>query len=154
MISESVFVDSSWFKALLDVRDDFHTDALQQFGKFREKNIFLVTSNFIVDETLTLIRVKSGLETALKFRDKLLEMSDVLKVVRILPQDEKMAWRWFPENWSKLSFTDCTSFAVMKRLELKEAAAFDRHFTQAGFKVFLKPILRRRRSRQLELSKQ
>jgi hypothetical protein len=28
------------------------------------------------------------------------------------------------------SFTDCTSFAVMKALKLRKAFAFDRHFEQ------------------------
>jgi len=139
MTSKNIFVDSSWFKALLDVKDDFHPDALEQSRELKKQDALLVTSNFIIDETLTLIRIKSGLEIALKFRDKLVEMGNILKVVRILPQDEKAAWNWFPNNWRKLSFTDCTSFAVMKRLGLTHVAAFDDHFSQTGFKIFTQP---------------
>ncbi|MFA7234316.1 MAG: hypothetical protein WC076_09405 [Terrimicrobiaceae bacterium] len=32
------------------------------------------------------------------------------------------------------SFTDCTSFAVMRRLGLVEAATSDSHFQAAGFR--------------------
>ncbi len=31
------------------------------------------------------------------------------------------------------SFTDCTSFAVMKQLGVNKAFAFDRNFSEAGF---------------------
>jgi len=33
------------------------------------------------------------------------------------------------------SFTDCTSFVVMRDLRLKEALTTDRHFRQMGFHV-------------------
>jgi predicted nucleic acid-binding protein len=32
-----------------------------------------------------------------------------------------------------LSFTDCTSFVVMRELKLREALTTDHHFAQAGF---------------------
>ena len=47
--------------------------------------------------------------------------------------DEAQAWKWFLNDWSKLSFTDCVSFAVMKRLDIARAATFDEHFNQARF---------------------
>lgn len=135
MASNQVFVDSSWFKALADPSDDFSESAVKQYEIFRNNKTLLVTTNYILDESFTLVRVKVDLQSALDFREMLVSFGSDLKLVRITPQDERMAWEWFPKNWSRLSFTDCTSFAVMKRLGLKEAAAFDKHFTQAGFKI-------------------
>ena len=45
------------------------------------------------------------------------------------------AWDAFQKyNVDKLwSFTDCTSYAVMKRLNISEVFAFDHHFEQMGF---------------------
>ncbi len=44
------------------------------------------------------------------------------------------AWVLFKRYGDKdFSFTDCTSFVLMRKLGLREAPAFDGHFTQAGF---------------------
>ena len=131
-----IFVDTSWFKGLVDESDDFHSEAYVQMKKVKDEKLLLLASNFIVDESLTLIRVKADLKTAMEFRDILFEMQNILKIIRITSQDEKEAWNWFPKDWSKLSFTDCTSFAVMQRLGLEEVLTFDDHFAQAGFKIF------------------
>lgn len=135
MTSDFIFVDSSWFKALLDEKDEFHSLALDQYQKIKSEKMSLATTNYIIDETLTLLRVKVSLDLALKFRETLLRMRNTIRIIRVLASDEAQAWKWFPKNWSKLSFTDCISFAVMKRLDLKKVATFDKHFTQAGFKV-------------------
>jgi predicted nucleic acid-binding protein len=136
MTSNKIFVDTSWFKALMDGNDDFYHDSVLQMKKILKERTLLITTNFIIDETLTLIRVKTDLKTALEFREKIFEMSEILKIARVLDLDEKAAWEWFPKDWKHLSFTDCTSFAVMKRLELTEVTTFDSHFAKAGFKVF------------------
>lgn len=135
MTSNNVFVDTSWFKAFLDPGDKFHHQAEQQYSKIKEKKTHFITTNYIVDETLTLLRIRKNLELSLKFRDMMVAMSHSLKLIRVMPQDESKAWDWFPKDWSKLSFTDCTSFAVMQRLELKDVATFDDHFARAGFNM-------------------
>lgn len=136
MTLNNLFVDTSWYKALVDERDDFNKKAIEQYKKLRSQESFLITTNFIIDESLTLIRAKNGLKVALKFRDTIFEMAVNQKIVRVTAIDEKEAWKWFPKNWSRLSFTDCTSFAVMKRLGLKDVLTFDKHFSRAGFNVF------------------
>lgn len=136
LLRSKIFVDTSWFKAFIDEKDEFYPAAFIQMEKFIQDNYLLVTTNFIIDESLTLIRIRCGLKTALKFNDLLYEMAGMLKIVRITPKDEEDSWKWFPEDWSKLSFTDCTSFAVMKRLDLKDVATFDQHFARAGFTIF------------------
>jgi hypothetical protein len=134
-MAEAVFLDSSFFKGLIDPSDDFYHQAGKIWIKFQEGSKNLITSNFIVDECLTLLRSKCNLETAIKFRNLLAENSNVLKIVRVTAADEAGAWKWFVKNWSKLSFTDCVSFALMKRLEIEQAASFDDHFNRVGFKL-------------------
>ena len=134
-MAETVFLDSSFFKALIDPKDDFSQPAGKIWLELRDEGKNLVTSNFIIDETLTLLRSKCNLETALKLRGLLVEYSHIIKIMRVAAADEGMAWQWFVKDWSKLSFTDCVSFALMKRLGIKRAAAFDEHFKRAGFKL-------------------
>jgi len=132
---DSVFIDTGFFKALVDGNDNFHSYAVKLWQKLRDSGQVLITSNFIVDEALTVIRVKCSLEKALKFRDLLAEHSHIIKIMRVTATDEAGAWKWFVKNWSRLSFTDCVSFALMERLGIKRVAAFDEHFKRAGFKV-------------------
>ncbi len=67
-----------------------------------------------------------------------MELSDVL------PEDVEAAWTIYvrqPRPVTKRdrpSFTDCTSFAVMRRLGLRRALAFDEHYRDEGFEV---PVL-------------
>ncbi len=130
-----IFVDTAWWKALLDPRDDFHDRASRQKSQIIEQKRQLVTSNYVVDETLTLIRNRVKLPCALEFRDLLSAMAGFLKIIRVSAADESAAWQWFEKDWSKLSYTDCVSFAMMQRMELTEVATFDEHFTRAGFKA-------------------
>ncbi|HCB23385.1 hypothetical protein A3B42_02160 [Candidatus Daviesbacteria bacterium RIFCSPLOWO2_01_FULL_38_10] len=134
-MTQYFFVDTSFFKAYTDVKDDFHTQALQIFQKLKGAKAQLVTSNFILDESFTVIRSKRGLEVAKQFK-KILEQFDAdLKIMRVLVTDEAAAWEYFIKDWSKLSFTDCVSFAMMKRLDIRTAVSFDNHFERAGYKL-------------------
>lgn len=136
MVSKRIFVDTCWFKAFSDPKDDFHESASKQYQKIKEEEISLVTTNYILDESFTLIRSKVSYQSSLDFKEMIASLVGTLKLIRIIPQDEFEAWKWFLNKWAHLSFTDCTSFAVMKRLGLEDVATFDNHFTQAGFKVF------------------
>jgi predicted nucleic acid-binding protein len=48
---------------------------------------------------------------------------------------EKARAVFFRQRDKEYSFTDCTSFVVMRELRLKEALTTDRHFRQAGFQL-------------------
>ncbi len=93
----------------------------------------LHTSNYIVDETLTLLKERCGVSVAVSFREDL-EKSNVVKVLWLEPQVEREAWRIFKTHRDKdYSFTDCTSFALMDLHAVKSAFAYDGHFKQYGF---------------------
>lgn len=138
MDSKLVFVDSSYFKALIDTKDEFYQDAAVTWKYLYTSDHKLLTTNFILDESLTLIRRRCGLEAIYEFRKNLAIDWSVINIIRIMERDETNAWEWFLKDWSDLSFTDCVSFAVMKRLGLTHVATFDQHFQRAGFKM-IKP---------------
>ncbi|MBI4066783.1 PIN domain-containing protein [Candidatus Gottesmanbacteria bacterium] len=133
-INESIFIDTAFFKALIDTKDDFHEDAVTILERLNKQSTQLITSNFILDETITLIRVKCGRDRVKDLQRSLLKLKR-FKIIRVISLDEKNAWEWFWNDWSRLSFTDCVSFALMKRLGLTRVATFDNHFQKAGFQV-------------------
>lgn len=132
-MDNKVFIDSSGFKAWLDEKDDFHLEAEMIVNKILDNDDMFVTSNSIVDECSTLLRVKCGLQKAMLFKKYLSNTEQTIKMVRVSVSDEIKAWKLFENEWSGLSFTDCTCFAMMKRLEIKRVFGFDKHFERAGF---------------------
>lgn len=131
----SVFADTSWFKAVVDEHDDFHRSGRRILDSLIEKKVLVVTTNFILDESFTLIRKRSSQAKTREFFELLKHFGKGLKLVRVLAKDEKRVWEWFWLNWKNLSYTDCTSFAVMRRLGITQVATFDEHFGQAGFEI-------------------
>ena len=59
------------------------------------------------------------------------------KITRIIKVDEEIfhkAWEIFRKHRDKhWGFTDCTSFAIMEKMNIKTAFTFDKHYKQAGF---------------------
>jgi predicted nucleic acid-binding protein len=128
-----VFVDTSAFIALLDPRDDCHDQAVQVEHSLSIQAARLVTTNFVLDETYTGLRSKIQHSAILRFRDSV-RQSRRLSVVRITEAVEDQAWEIFARYDDKdFSFTDCTSFAVIKQLGITTAFTFDEHFERFGF---------------------
>ena len=89
----------------------------------------------MVDETLTLIRIKLGHDAAVNF-GRNIRKSKIINVVHVTEEIEEHAWMIFVKYQDKdFSFTDCTSFEVMKKYGVKRAFTFDDHFKQIGFEI-------------------
>ena len=130
-----IFIDTSFFKALVDQKDEFYDQALKINTALIKDNTMLVTTNYILDETFTLIRKRCGLAKALKLRENIANHSMTIHVVRVTTIHDAEAWTWFQNDWSGLSFTDCVSFVVMQQRNITSVATFDKHFTRAGFTI-------------------
>ncbi len=123
-----VFVDTSAWYALANEKDINHHLAQQ----FLAENIRLVTTNFIIDETITLTLIRAGYRQALSVGEQLWN-GQLASIVWVTRDDEQAAWELFKQYDDKtFSFTDCTSFSVMSRLGLNHAFTFDIDFTQTG----------------------
>ena len=131
----TVFIDTSAFKALFDFGDEFHEKSVKILESCQKAEKLLITSNFILDETFTLFRAFLGKPAAVEFKKDLIELKSV-SLKRIFLKDEIAAWKFFVNLPGRgVSFTDCTSFALMKRLGVKEVFAFDEDFKKAGFTI-------------------
>lgn len=129
----NIFIDTSAFIALYLADDDFHLEAVRWLKKAEGKVAFW-TTNFVLDEVYTFIRSIRGKDASVVFAEYLSTNSEIVKVKRVSLEEEKEAFNLFKRlDLKGLSFTDCTSFAAMKRLGLKQAFSFDKHFKRAGF---------------------
>jgi predicted nucleic acid-binding protein len=124
-----IFVDSSAWFAVFSRRDVNHLAAMSAIRSFNEQ---LVTTDYVVDETLTLLVARRERRRAIEFGRRVIE-GQWAKVVHIDDQNFVAAWQTFKQFGDKeWSFTDCTSRVVMERLGIQRAFAFDDHFRQFG----------------------
>ena len=131
----SIFIDTSAFISLYLKGDEFHQQATTFLENLNKESIFF-TSNYILDEVYTFLRSNKGKKTAVSFAEFLAQNTQTVVLKRINLEDEKKAFEFFRKlDLPHLSFTDCTSFALMKRLGVNEVFSFDEHFAKAGFEV-------------------
>ncbi len=138
MAVAEVFMDSAGFLALWDAADTYHAAALQLQQKLVASHRRFLTTEYIVDETVTLLLVRHSHRAAADFLDTV-ERSEALRLEWIDPARFHAAAGWFRRHADKeWSFTDCVSFATMRELRLRDAFTTDHHFRQAGFIPLLK----------------
>ena len=123
--------------ALVNKRDSGHKAAQRTNKDLVNQGYLYITSNFVLDESYTLIRSRIGYKAAVEFGKKIKKSVELeaLKIVRITKEVEDLAWDLFVkyDDMEDLSFTDCTSFATMKELNLKEVFTDDDHFEHVRF---------------------
>jgi predicted nucleic acid-binding protein len=131
---QKIFIDSSAFLALEDESDQYHMAALQFREQVLRKGRYeIITSSYILDETLTLIRFKISIKASIDFSKKI-RKSEVVRKVRVSKEIEDKALDRFERYADKdFSFTDCVSFVIMWKMRIKEVFAFDQHFDQMEF---------------------
>ncbi len=105
---------------MFDKRDKHHKEVTQ---KIRKRTEVLYTSNYVVDELITLFRAR-GL-TFSQFSQHVDSIWDekVCNLLRVSNEEDRQAWKLM-ETYKEhpFSFTDCTSFALMKNFSIKKFA--------------------------------
>jgi predicted nucleic acid-binding protein len=129
MVHNSIFVDTSAWFALSDLTD---SDYAMAVAFAQQCKYSLVTTDYIVDELLTLFVKRRFKSLGLSWLKKVL-FPGGCELIQVGEADFREACdmyvRFADKDWS---FTDCTSLVVMRRLGIRRAFAFDRHFRQFG----------------------
>jgi predicted nucleic acid-binding protein len=130
-----IFVDTSGWVALFNRKDKYYSEAVKLWKTILKKKEEVYTTNYIIDETITLIRRRAGFQVSIKTGESLLN-SKIIKKIIIKEEIEKLAFEIYKKFSDKeFSFTDCTSFETMERNKIDTAFSLDKNFTQYGFKV-------------------
>ncbi len=131
-----IFVDTSFFVALRNRRDHHHEEARRLFRVAASRP--LISTNHVRGETWTFLRRRAGHASATNFLD-FIEETVRLRLEHVDEATEADAIGWLKRHDEReYSFVDATSFALMRRLGVGEAFAFDGDFAAAGF-VELRP---------------
>ncbi len=129
-----LFVDTWGWLVLEDSKAAEHQAATGYYAEAGKTTGNIFTTNFVLDETLSLLFRRRPFEEASRFARGLLESPFIAREEITTSRlrkafDLRLAFRDKPD----ISFTDLTSMAMMQELKITDGLTGDRHFLQAGF---------------------
>lgn len=130
----TIFLDTSGFIAVLDADDHQHLAARKVWPMWVQQETPLLTSNYVVVETFSVIQRRYGMIAVRAFYDELLPVVCVVWIEASL--HDQALQQFLIANRRALSLVDCTSFALMRTLGLHAVFTFDAHFAEQGFTCY------------------
>jgi len=130
----AVFVDSSYYIALLNGDDEFHETAIQVTAAHSRQS---VTTAWVLTEVADAFSRPAFPRLAVDF---IRELQHDTRITVVPPTAElfERALDLFSQRPDKhWSLTDCVSFVVMQHESITEALSADQHFQQAGFRALM-----------------
>ena len=133
---DTVFIDTWGWLALGHRRDARHQEVKAFYQSLREKGILCYTTDYVLDETITLLFRREVFEEAVYFMEGIFQATEerFLTVERITSERFTSAWKLRKrlQDKPKISFTDFTSMAIMEEKGIKNVLTEDEHFMQVG----------------------
>ncbi len=131
-----IFIDTWGWLTLRDRDESRHGDVKEFYQQLRDENEMIYTSDYVLDETITLVFKRLPFKTAkesLAKLDKAIEQG-YLQVEWVTPErfEKAKILRLKYQDKPKISFTDLSSMVVMEELGLKDIITGDEHFEHVG----------------------
>lgn len=122
-----VFIDTGAFCALTIPKDHYNSIAKAVYKQIQKDKTLICTSDYVLDETYTLLKTRASHATAVKFMDQMDKCQlTILRVTEDIEEHSKDIFRRFDDK--KWIYTDCTSFALINQFGIEAVFAFDEHF--------------------------
>lgn len=131
-----IFVDTSAWFALLCERAAQRPEATATFAEIERGRFGApVTTDYVLDETFTLLRQRVGLTPVVRLSGLLRESPSIRRVrvsEAVFEESLRLMLSHADKKWS---FTDCTSFVTMRETHIDRAFTWDHNFVEAGFEI-------------------
>jgi predicted nucleic acid-binding protein len=122
-----VFIDTSAFCALTIPKDQFNSTAKIIHKQIQDKMAHIYSSDYVLDEVYTLLKTRSSHAVSVRFMEEIQESHIIiLRITEDIEEAAKTIFRQLADK--RLSFTDCTSFALINHFDIEAVFAFDDHF--------------------------
>lgn len=133
---EPILIDTWGWLALGHRRDQYHQDVKALYQKLRATQTPIHTSDYILDEVMTLLFKREVFQEAVQFVEGIFRAVELeqVEIHRITSQRFQTAWSLRKQFQDKplISFTDLTSMALMRELNIQQVLTQDEHFIQTG----------------------
>jgi uncharacterized protein len=129
----TVFLDTVGLLAVWDVNDQWHSAAETVFADLRRDRTLLMTTSFVLLECANTAARRPYRQAVERLRERM-EPNNML----VFPTDAdwRQAWAEYRcSNAGQPGIVDYVSFAVMRRLGIRQAFTNDRHFQEAGHEI-------------------
>jgi predicted nucleic acid-binding protein len=127
-----IFVNTSGWLALYNPDDPNHAAARSLWDDLREQAVRFVTTDYVLDQVYTALKVFGSLHSAQAFHQVISKSA----LVRLFMADSVIfdrAWKVFVDDEQpQWTFTDCINYAVIQYTGVTEVFTFDPTFTAPG----------------------
>lgn len=133
---KALFVDTGAFVAKEIANDQHHSAAGKGWNELSGGSKRIYSSEHVFDESLTLIARRSTPAWAADWGSDALDCAEIewlSPTLQELRQGVNLMRKYADQ---RVSFTDCLSFILMKRIGIRDVFGFDRHFNAAGFRLW------------------
>lgn len=126
-------IDTGSLITYYDKKDKRNFQIVSFINKKISENVPIIITQLIIGETYRRLLYDIGRDSAIAFMDglvslftyKVIDLNDIQTAMSIIKKYDDQ----------KLTLTDATSFALMKRMKIYKAIALDHHFSILGFSI-------------------
>jgi predicted nucleic acid-binding protein len=132
-----VFWDTSGWYTLFVQSESLYLKAKDLAQEQIKNKIYFLTSDYVVQETMTLFMARKESSRAIDFWN-LIQNSNLIQIEKIDLERFKKSGDYFCKHLDQnYSFVDASSFLLMKECKTNKVVTLDKHFNKAGFQVLL-----------------
>jgi len=132
-----ILADTSGLYAALVRNDVMHADALPTLTALLRSSVHIVTTSYVLSETIALLHARVGPEVARSFDA---DLRPLLSVTWVDLDLHCRAMEWYSRSGSRsVSLVDCSAFVLGEEEKVSHAFSYDKHFEDEGFRLVRRP---------------